>query len=97
LLEFIGYNHGRAGSDLRFTGEHESRQTMDTDIDRAAAERALEMAQRNPVLSAAEACAVAQVHALLAIEARLAQLLAALVTASSRDQSACDPALAVFP
>jgi hypothetical protein len=50
------------------------------DLDRAASERALEAAQRNPVLSGEQACAVAQVHALLAIERRLAQLVAALVT-----------------
>jgi hypothetical protein len=49
------------------------------DEDRAASERALEAAQRNPILSAEQSCAVAQVHALLAIERRLAQLLAALV------------------
>jgi hypothetical protein len=47
------------------------------DPDRAAAEHALEAAQSNPVLSADQACAVAQVHALLAIERRLAQLFAA--------------------
>jgi hypothetical protein len=47
--------------------------------DRAASARALEAAQRNPILSAEQSCAVAQVHALLAIERRLAQLLAALV------------------
>jgi hypothetical protein len=41
---------------------------------RDAAEQALETAQRNPVLSAEQACAVAQVHALLAIEHHLAQL-----------------------
>ena len=38
------------------------------DQDRAAAERALEAAQRNPILSGEQACAIAQVHALLAIE-----------------------------
>lgn len=50
------------------------------DQDRAAAERALEAAQRNPILSGEQACAIAQVHALLAIERRLAHLIAALVT-----------------
>jgi hypothetical protein len=50
--------------------------------DRAASERALEASQRNPILSAEQACAVAQVHALLAIERRLAQLIAALVAPS---------------
>ena len=52
------------------------------DEDRAASERALETAQRNPVLSAEQACAVAQVRALLAIERRLAQVVAALVASS---------------
>jgi hypothetical protein len=66
--------------------------------DRAAAEQALETAQRNPILSAQEACAIAQVHALLAIERRLGQLFAALVTPSMRDEPlASDPALALFP
>jgi hypothetical protein len=44
------------------------------DQDRTGAEQALVDAQRNPVLSGAQSCAVAQVHALLAIEQRLAQL-----------------------
>ena len=48
------------------------------DDDRAAAEQALGTARRNPILSAEQACAVAQVHALLAIERRLAQVFAAL-------------------
>jgi hypothetical protein len=65
--------------------------------DRAAAERALEAAQRNPILSGEQACAVAQVHALLAIERRLAQVFAALVTPSSpSDHAAADAALAVL-
>jgi hypothetical protein len=42
---------------------------------RDAAEHALEHAQENPVMSAAESFLVAQVHALLAIEARLGELL----------------------
>ena len=54
------------------------------DHDRADSERALEAAQRNPILSADQSCAVAQVHALLAIERRLAQLLAALVDPGDR-------------
>jgi hypothetical protein len=54
------------------------------DQDRAASERALEAAQRNPILSGEQACAVAQVHALLAIERRLSDLIAALVTPSDR-------------
>jgi hypothetical protein len=41
---------------------------------RDEAERTLMDAGRNPVLSAAESCAVAQTHALLAIEHRLAEL-----------------------
>lgn len=40
----------------------------------AAAEAALGEAQRNPVLSAEQWFRVAEVHTLLAIEARLAQL-----------------------
>jgi hypothetical protein len=51
--------------------------------DRAAAEQALETAQRNPILSAEQACALAQVYALLAVERRLAQLFDALVTPRS--------------
>ena len=67
------------------------------DHDRAAAERALETAQRNRILAGEQACAVAQVHALLAIERRLAQLFAALVTPSSpSDHSADGAALAVL-
>ena len=67
------------------------------DHDRAAAEQALEIAERNPILSGEQACAVAHVHALLAIEQRLAQLFAALVTPSSpSDHSAPDAALALL-
>lgn len=67
------------------------------DPDRAAAGHALEVAQRNPILSADQACAVAQVHALLAIERRLAQLVAALVTPSGpSDLSAAGAAVAVL-
>jgi hypothetical protein len=67
------------------------------DQDRAAAEQALETAQRNPILSAEQACAVAQVHALLAIERRLAQLSATLVTSSDPgDLRTRDVAAAVF-
>jgi hypothetical protein len=68
------------------------------DQDRAAAERALETAQRNPVLSSDQACAVAQVHALLAIERRLGQLLAALVAPGNpSDHTAARASLAVLP
>jgi hypothetical protein len=67
------------------------------DSDRAAAEHALEVAQRNPILSGDQACAVAQVHALLAIERRLAQLFAALVTPSGpRDLPAAGAVVAVL-
>jgi hypothetical protein len=45
---------------------------------REAAEQSLRDAQRNPVLSAEQSFAAAQVHALLAIEQRLGELLAAL-------------------
>ena len=45
---------------------------------RDAAEQALVDAQRNPVLSAEELFTAAQVHALLAIEQRLGELLASL-------------------
>ena len=41
---------------------------------RQAAERALDEASHNPVLSAEQWFRAAEVHALLAIEARLAQL-----------------------
>lgn len=45
---------------------------------RAAAEHALTNAQHNPVMSAEESFKVAQVHALLAIEQRLEELVARL-------------------
>ncbi len=48
---------------------------MTADAHRTAAEEALAHAQGNPVLSAGESFLVAQVHALLAIEARLGELL----------------------
>ena len=44
---------------------------MTADAHRAASEDALARAQVNPVMSASESFLVAQVHALLAIEARL--------------------------
>ena len=46
--------------------------------DRAASELALHSAQDHPVLSREQSCAVAQVHALLAIEQRLSQLAAGI-------------------
>jgi hypothetical protein len=46
--------------------------------DRTAAEAALSVAHTNPVLSGEQSCAVAQVHALLAIEQRLSQLAASI-------------------
>ncbi len=49
---------------------------MSADLHRAAAEDALAVAQGNPVMSAGESFLVAQVHALLAIEARLGELIA---------------------
>jgi hypothetical protein len=45
---------------------------------RNAAEQALDDAQRNPVLSAEQSFTAAMVHALLAIEQRLGELLADL-------------------
>ena len=45
---------------------------------RDCAEHSLTDAQRNPVLSAAELFSAAQVHALLAIEQRLEELVALL-------------------
>ena len=45
---------------------------------REAAEQSLRDAQNNPVLSAEQSFTAAQVHALLAIEQRLGELLAAL-------------------
>jgi hypothetical protein len=42
------------------------------------AEEMLDDAQRNPVLSGTQACGVAHVYALLAIEQRLAQLCASV-------------------
>jgi hypothetical protein len=45
---------------------------------RDAAEAALANAQRNPVLSAEQSFTAAQVHALLAIDERLGELLALL-------------------
>jgi hypothetical protein len=48
------------------------------DDDRVRAAQMLANAQRNPVLSAEQSCAVAQVHAVLAIERRLAHLCAKL-------------------
>jgi hypothetical protein len=45
---------------------------------RDAAEAALTNAQRNPVLSAEQSFTAAQVHALLAIDERLGELLALL-------------------
>ena len=45
---------------------------------RTSAERSLVDAQRNPILSAGELFAAAQVHALLAIDQRLEELLVLL-------------------
>jgi hypothetical protein len=46
-----------------------------TPFHKGAAEAALDEAHRNPVLSAEQWIRAAEVHALLAIEARLAQLV----------------------
>ena len=46
--------------------------------DRTAAEVALSAASDRPILSYDQSCAVAQVHALLAIEQRLSQLAASI-------------------
>jgi hypothetical protein len=54
---------------------------------RECAERSLDDAQRNPILSAQESFAAAQVHALLAIEQRLEELLV-LVRPDARFQAA---------
>jgi hypothetical protein len=51
---------------------------------REAAEQALTDAQRNPVMSAEQLFAVAQVHALLAIERRLEELVSDLRTRAPR-------------
>jgi hypothetical protein len=48
---------------------------MTADAHRLLAEEALAHAQVNPVMSAGESFLVAQVHALLAIEARLGELV----------------------
>jgi len=45
---------------------------------RQAAEQALADAHHNPILSSEQSFQAAQIHALLAIEARLAELVAAL-------------------
>ena len=50
---------------------------------RVAAEQALAAAQHNPVLSAEQSFTAAQVHALLAIEARLEELVDALRSRAS--------------
>jgi hypothetical protein len=51
---------------------------------REAAQQALTDAQRNPVMSADQSFAIAQVHALLAIERRLEELVADLRTRMPR-------------
>jgi hypothetical protein len=49
------------------------------DAHRESAEAALNEAHRNPVMSADQSFRAAQIHALLAIDARLAQLVDDLV------------------
>jgi hypothetical protein len=65
-----GWQLGAHGRRPDVTGPTPGMDIADVSLgqDRAAAERALEAAQRNPVLSGEQACAVAQLHALLAIE-----------------------------
>jgi hypothetical protein len=61
-------------SGVRVTRKGRNRPGSDVAQHRVEAERSLIEAQRNPVLSGAQSCAVAQAHALLAVEQRLAQL-----------------------
>lgn len=58
------------------TAQQDARTLLDAD--RTAAEQALSAAQNHPALSREQSCAVAQVHALLAIEQRLCQLAASI-------------------
>ena len=51
---------------------------------RSEAEAALAHAQRNPVLSAEQSFLSAQIHALLALEARLGEIVIALRGANTR-------------
>ena len=63
---------------------------------RSEAEDALARAQRNPVLSAEQSFLSAQIHALLALEARLGEIVVALRDVSiSAPRS--DPSLAEWP
>lgn len=52
---------------------------------REAAERALDHAQSNPIMSAEQSFTVAQVHVLLAIEQRLGELVDQLRARSARE------------
>jgi hypothetical protein len=64
--------------------------------DRVHAAEMLAVAERNPVLSDKQACGVAQVYALLAVEQRLAQLCATLeraVVALAESARSADPSL----
>jgi hypothetical protein len=58
--------------------EPDNSQNPIQDEHRVRAGQALQDAQANPVLSGEQSCAVAHVHALLAIERRLGQLCASL-------------------
>lgn len=58
---------------------------MTAEAHREAAEDALARAQVNPVMSANESFLAAQVHALLAIEARLGELVEARRATAVRD------------
>ena len=57
---------------------------------RARAEDALATAQRNPVMSAEQSFLIAQVHALLALERRLEEIVIALRNAPSPTTVAAD-------
>jgi hypothetical protein len=69
--------HSRNGlTPMETNATQEARELLNAD--RASAERALHAAEDKPVLSGEQSCAVAQVHALLAIEQRLSQLAASI-------------------
>jgi len=60
---------------------------------REAAERALADAQRNPVMSAGESFLLAEVHALLAIEQRLGELVDGHVRRQAAGESSAESGL----
>jgi hypothetical protein len=72
-------SHPNDGVGAPDNGVGDSRSDDDGIIDhRTRAEDALAHAQRNPVLSAEQSFLSAQVHALLALEARLGEIVVAL-------------------